>query len=73
MNFSNSFGPNWTGIAFQIANVIIILLAIIATIVVIGRVRGSRLAVWLLVVWFIPIVGPIVALLKSGEPSTPQA
>jgi hypothetical protein len=58
---------------FEIINVVLILLAIIATVVVIGRVRGTRLAVWLLVIWFIPAVGPIVALFKSREPVTPRA
>ena len=38
-----------------------------------NRVRGSRLAVWLLVIWFLPVIGPLIAFFRSREPSTPKA
>ena len=62
-----------TSIIPLILNGVVVLLPIIATIVVLGRVRGSRLAVWLLVIWFLPIIGPLVAFFRSKEPSSPLA
>jgi uncharacterized membrane protein YhaH (DUF805 family) len=51
----------------QILNLLAVLLAVVATVVVVRRLRGQSLALWLLVVWFLPLIGPIVALVKSKE------
>lgn len=51
----------------EILNVAAVILAVVATVMVFRRLRGSSLALWLLVIWFLPLIGPIVALAKSSE------
>jgi uncharacterized membrane protein YhaH (DUF805 family) len=51
----------------QILNLAVIVLAIVATVVIVRRLRGQSLALWLLVVWFLPLIGPVIALVKSKE------
>lgn len=65
MNPSDSFGPNWHSIALQIINILMLILAIVATVVVLGHTRGRRLAFWIFVIWFLPVIGPLVALKKG--------
>ena len=51
---------------FEFLNIALLVLAIIATIFAVRRLRGSNLALWLLVIWVLPLIGPVVSLAKSG-------
>jgi len=51
----------------QTLNLLLVVLPIVATVVVVRRLRGQSLALWLLVVWFLPLIGPVIALMKSEE------
>ena len=51
----------------QTLNLLLVVLPIVATVVVVRRLRGQSLALCLLVVWFLPLIGPVIALMKSEE------
>jgi hypothetical protein len=51
----------------EMLNMGLVVLAIVATVYCVRKFRGSKLALWFLVIWFIPIIGPVLALTRSAE------
>lgn len=73
MNETTQIIQSSGGVGFwQIVPVLNILLAIVATVRCVrsGR-RGAGLALWLLLVWLLPVLGPLIALLVVRRSATP--
>jgi len=58
---------------FAIQSIIFLLPTIWATLRVIQFRSGVRLAGWLFVVWFVPFIGAILALVMANTPKTQNA
>jgi len=79
-DLSDQFGLNWPVFLAQLFPLIILVvalgLAISTTIVCLRRHRSdSRLPLWLLLTWLVPIAGPICTrvALRPGIPSAPRS
>ena len=70
-------GIHWLELAFQLATFLLIVvlplaLAIWATVVSLRVFRGLQVPVWILVCWFLPVVGPIAALVTARKAVEPN-
>lgn len=66
MEFFGTFGVSWQKAAIQSA--VFLLPAIWATIRVARHRTGAALPLWLLLVWLVPLAGPVLALVLVKEP-----
>jgi hypothetical protein len=71
MDFLSTFGVSWYKFAIQ--SIIFLLPAIWATFRVVRNRTGAAVPLWLILVWFLPLIGALLALIIVRKPETQKA
>ena len=68
-DISSQFGVSWplvvAQLVFLLLTIAAVILAIRATIVSARTFRGALAPIWILLCWFLPVIGPIAALVAA--------